>query len=144
MYIMPACHIDDAGRRRLAFLDDPKLFKLRPAPTPLWTRQNRNLAHVCSFACKSISKLSQPRLPTGRRSSPEGYEYDEDGVQSFIIKTVEGPMHQCIDESENAFASWVNMNTAIAKENIEKLPKSLLAAHCIQIRRVAKQYGFTK
>ena len=81
---MPACHIDHAGRRRLAFLDDPKLLKRRPTPTPLWTRQNRNLAHVCSFACKSISKLSQPRLPIGRRSSPEGYADPRGNVAPFL------------------------------------------------------------
>lgn len=39
----------------------------------LRTWQNRNLAHVCSFACKSISKLSQARSPPGRRPSPKDY-----------------------------------------------------------------------
>lgn len=80
---MPACHIDHAGLRRLAFLDDPKLLKRRPTPSTLWTRQNRNLAHVCSFACKSISKLSQPRLPIGRRSSPEGYPSPKIDLDDF-------------------------------------------------------------
>ena len=70
---MPACHIDDARRRCLAFLNDPKLLDRRPSSPSLRTRQNRNLAHVCSFACKSISKPSQAKLPPGRRSSPEGY-----------------------------------------------------------------------
>ena len=70
---MPACHIDDARRRCLAFLNDPKLLDRRPPSPSLRTRQNRNLAHVCSFACKSIGKLSQAKLPPGRRSSPEGY-----------------------------------------------------------------------
>src|SRR5207245_1077048 len=73
MHVMPTCHFDHAGRRRLARLNDPKLLDRGPSPPPLWTRQNRNLAHVCSFACKSISKLSQARLPPGRRPSPEGY-----------------------------------------------------------------------
>jgi hypothetical protein len=73
MHVMPTCHFDDAGRRRLALLNDPKLLDRRPSPPPLRTRQNRNLAHVCSFACKSISKLLQARFSTGRRPSPEGY-----------------------------------------------------------------------
>jgi hypothetical protein len=73
-HIMPACHIDDTRRRCLAFLNDPKLLDRRPSSPSLRTRQNRNLAHVCSFACKSISKLSQPRFSTGRRPSPEGYD----------------------------------------------------------------------
>ena len=70
---MPARHIDDTRRRCLAFLNDPKLLDRRPSSPSLRTRQNRNLAHVCSFACKSISKLSQAKLPPGRRPSPEGY-----------------------------------------------------------------------
>ena len=70
---MPACHIDDARRRCLAFFYDPKLLDRRPSSPSLRTRQNRNLAHVCPFACKSISKPSQAKLPHGRRSSPEGY-----------------------------------------------------------------------
>jgi hypothetical protein len=70
---MPACHIDDARRRGLAFLNDPKLLDRRPSSPSLRTRQNRNLAHVCSFACKSISKLSRARLPSGRRPPPKGY-----------------------------------------------------------------------
>src|ERR1700721_4861725 len=74
MHVMPTWHFDDAGRRRLALLNDPKRLDRRPSPPPLRTRQNRNLAHVCSFACKSISKLSQARLSPGRRPSPEGYE----------------------------------------------------------------------
>jgi hypothetical protein len=73
MHVMPTCHFDDAGRRRLALLNDPKLLDRGPSPPPLRTRQNRNLAHVCSFACKSISKLSLARLPPGRRPSPEDY-----------------------------------------------------------------------
>src|SRR6185437_804879 len=59
MQIIPAGHIDDTRRSCLAFLDDPKLLDRRPSSLPLRTRQNRNLAHVCSFDCKSISKLSQ-------------------------------------------------------------------------------------
>ena len=70
---MPACHIDDARRRCLAFLNDPMLLDRRPSSPSLRTRQNRNLAHVCPFAWKSISKLSQPRFSPGRRRSTEGY-----------------------------------------------------------------------
>jgi hypothetical protein len=73
MHIMPAGHIDNAGRRRPTFLNDPKLLDRRPSSPSLWTRQNRNLAHVCSFAGKSISKLSYARSLHGRRSSPEAY-----------------------------------------------------------------------
>src|ERR1700677_1149690 len=72
MQIIPVGHIDDT-RRSLAFLDDPKLLDRRPSSPSLRTRQNRNLAHVCSFACKLISKLSLARWPSGRRPSPEGY-----------------------------------------------------------------------
>jgi hypothetical protein len=70
---MPARHIDDTRRRCLAFINYPKLLDRRPVSPSLRTRQNRNLAHVCPFACKSISKLSQARFSAGRRPSPEGY-----------------------------------------------------------------------
>jgi hypothetical protein len=85
MHVMPTCHFDDAGQRRLALLNDPKLLDRRPSPPPLRTRQNRNLAHVCSFACKSISKLSQARLSPGRRPSPEGYK-----VNAIAAKATSG------------------------------------------------------
>jgi hypothetical protein len=88
MHVMPTCHFDDAGRKRLALLNDPKLLDRRPSPPPLRTRQNRNLAHVCSLACKSISKLSQARLSPGRRPSPEGYGSDAGGNRAAAIYTL--------------------------------------------------------
>jgi hypothetical protein len=92
---MPACHIDDAGRSCLAFLNDPKLLDRRPSSPSLRTRQNRNLAHVCSFACKSISKLSQPRFSTGRRPSPEDYLLPT-GVRFWLAtgRPIPKPDHQ--------------------------------------------------
>lgn len=70
---MPPRHLDDAGPRLQALVHHPTLLGRRPPPPSLRTQQNRNLAHVCSFACKSISKLSQARSPPGRRPSPEDY-----------------------------------------------------------------------
>jgi len=85
MHIMPAGHIDNAGRRRPTFLNDPKLLDRRPSSPSLWTRQNRNLAHVCSFAGKSISKLSYARSLHGRRSSPEAYTFAAYPVSEALI-----------------------------------------------------------
>src|ERR1700732_2136700 len=90
MHVMPTCHFDDARRRRLALLNDPKLLDRRPTPPPLRTRQNRNLAHVCSFACKSLSKLSQAKLQPGRRPSPEGYELNPESPLSDCLELGDG------------------------------------------------------
>lgn len=70
MHIVPPRHLNDAGPRRQALFHHATLLGRRPPPPSLRTRKNRNLAHVCSFAGKSISKLSQPSSPPGRRSSP--------------------------------------------------------------------------
>src|SRR5258706_146834 len=66
-------HQERKAGEGLPLPNDPKLLDRHPSPPPLRTRQNRNLAHVCSYASKSISKLSQARLAPGRRPSPEGY-----------------------------------------------------------------------
>jgi hypothetical protein len=74
-----------------------------------------------------------------------GLEYDENAIQEFMIKQVEGPMHECIDERKyTTFALAVDEDASVMKKQAEEMPKSHLAAHCIQIRRVAKQYGFIK
>jgi len=33
MHVMPTCHFDDAGRRRLALLNDPTIVAVAPDPT---------------------------------------------------------------------------------------------------------------
>src|ERR1700730_3722106 len=98
MHIMLACHFDNAGTRRKTFLDDPTFLGRRPTPPPLRTRQNRNLAHVCSFACKSLSKLSQAKLQPGRRPSPEGYAVSYPSAGSLLGR----------DRSDGARLIWIN------------------------------------
>jgi hypothetical protein len=73
-----------------------------------------------------------------------GVEYDDDAVEAFMIKTVKGPLAKCMDESDGTFANMVGIYTDLAKTTVEQMSKPLLAAHCVQIRRVAKQHGFTK
>jgi hypothetical protein len=59
--IMSSSNLDNAGPRRQTLLNDPKLLRSGPPPSPLWTGQNRNRRHVCSFACKLMSKPSHAR-----------------------------------------------------------------------------------
>ena len=57
---------NDTGPGRQIFLNDPKLLGSGPSPSPLWTGQNRNRRHVCSFACKLMSKSSHARAQSGK------------------------------------------------------------------------------
>ncbi len=66
-----------------------------------------------------------------------GFEYDEDTIKTFITQ-------QHIDENDATFVSDLSLISQGQKSDIEKMSKGMLAAHCVQIRRVAKQYGFTK
>jgi hypothetical protein len=65
-----------------------------------------------------------------------GLEYDENAIQAFIVKHV--------DADDMSFAPTLETQTGGWKRLTEKMSASLLAAHRTQIRRVAKQYGFTK
>lgn len=68
--IMSASNLDNTSPRRQTLLHDPKLLGSGPPPSPLWTGQNRNRRHICSFVCKSMSKSSHPQARSGRRPSP--------------------------------------------------------------------------
>ena len=66
-----------------------------------------------------------------------GLTYDQDAIRSFIVKNA--------DANDMSFARNVASYTAGTKFEIEKMMSaSSLTAHCTQIRRVAKQYGFIK
>lgn len=98
-------------------------------------------------ACDDDNAIATLELQLGSILASEttcNLKYNEDAVQEFITKQVEGPMHKCMDEKYATFALDIDVMTQSAKRDIEAMPKSLLPAHCIQIRRVAKQYGFTK
>src|SRR5258708_34945002 len=84
MRVRPEGDVEAGGRRRMARNKEPRLLGHRLSPPPFRTRQNRNLAHVCSFACKSTSKLSQARLSPGRRPSPEGYRERSGNIPAHL------------------------------------------------------------
>jgi hypothetical protein len=65
-----------------------------------------------------------------------GLKYDQSAIESFINKNV--------DPKDMSFAgSLVNLTNGV-KFQIQSMSESSLTAHCTQIRRVAKQYGFVK
>lgn len=64
-----------------------------------------------------------------------GLAYDPDKVSAYIEKTVPADDMQ--------FTGMLNMMTQGATMQTEGMSASSKAAHCAQIRRVAKSYGFT-
>jgi hypothetical protein len=70
--VMSPSNLDNTGSRRQTLLHDPKLLGTRPPPSPLWTGQNRNRRHVCSFACELMSKSSHARTRSGKAVSTGG------------------------------------------------------------------------
>jgi|ERR1700733_5453329 hypothetical protein len=65
-----------------------------------------------------------------------GLTYDHGAIQSHIVKHV--------DANDMGFAASLDAMTNGTKYEIKEMSPSSLTAHCTQIRRVAKQYGFTK
>ena len=65
-----------------------------------------------------------------------GLMYDRDAIERFITEHVKA--------SDMSFPSTLNMMTMGTKSQIESMTESSLKAHCTQIRRIAKEYGFIK
>ncbi len=61
--------------------------------------------------------------------------YDQDAIAAFIEKNVE--------EDDMSFPSTLRAMTGTAEWQLDDMSKSAMTAHCMQIRRVAKSYGFT-
>jgi hypothetical protein len=66
-----------------------------------------------------------------------GLTYDQDAIEAFINK-------QPIGENDPQFVSDLAIMSRAASRDIEEMSKGVLAAHCTQTRRVAKQNGFIK
>lgn len=64
-----------------------------------------------------------------------GLAYDHDKVAAYVEKTVPA--------TDMEFTSMLNLMTMGAKAQTDDMSASSKAAHCAQIRRVAKSYGFT-
>lgn len=65
-----------------------------------------------------------------------GLTFDWDAIQAYVVKHV--------DANDMEFAISLNTSTDGTAAILERSSASYLAAHCAQIRRVAKQNGFIK
>lgn len=65
-----------------------------------------------------------------------GLAYDQAAIAGFIEKRVRA--------DDLAFASSLKMMTSGNEFQLRGMSPSSKTAHCTQIRRVAKSYGFTK
>jgi hypothetical protein len=70
--IMSSSNLDNTGPRSRTLLHDPKLLSSGPPPSSLWTGQNRNRRHVCSFVGKLMSKSSHAQPQSGKAALTEG------------------------------------------------------------------------
>ncbi|MCO5082631.1 MAG: signal recognition particle [Rhizobiaceae bacterium] len=65
-----------------------------------------------------------------------GLSYDQAAIEAFIAKKVSA--------DDMSFASTLNMMVMGTEAQIGDMSASAKTAHCAQIKRVAKSYGFTK
>ena len=65
-----------------------------------------------------------------------GLTYDRDAIERFITEHVKA--------SDMSFPSTLDLMTVGTKVAIKSMSQSSLTAHCTQIRRIAKEYGFIK
>jgi hypothetical protein len=65
-----------------------------------------------------------------------GLTYDQAAIEAFIAEKVSA--------DDMGFASTLHMMTEGTKFNMKDMSASAKTAHCAQIKRVAKSYGFTK
>jgi hypothetical protein len=71
-----------------------------------------------AYACDDDLAIETLKFQLGSVLASEticNLKYNEDAVQEFITKQVEGPMHKCIDENYNTFASDVDRFTEYKK-----------------------------
>jgi hypothetical protein len=63
---------------------------------------------------------------------------------SFNQKAIEAFIEKKVSADDMGFASTLNTMTSGSKAQLQRMSQSALTAHCTQIRRVAKSYGFTE
>lgn len=66
---------------------------------------------------------------------PCGLSFDQAAIEAFIDKNV--------DPSDMQFSGTLTVMTGGAEYEIQQMSTSQKTAHCRQIQRVAKSYGFT-
>lgn len=65
-----------------------------------------------------------------------GLAFDQPAIEAFIAKNAPA--------DDLRFASTMNTSASVTPDQIEGMTQSQRTAHCAQIRRVAKAYGFVK
>lgn len=65
-----------------------------------------------------------------------GLAYDQKAIEDFV--------NDHVKPSDMSFPSMLDTMTRGTKYLIQSMSESALTAHCTQIRRIAKHYGFTR
>lgn len=68
--------------------------------------------------------------------TPCDLSYDQAAIEKFINSKVK--------EDDMSFPGMLNLMTNGAERQIANMSPSAKTAHCTQVKRVAKRYGFTK
>lgn len=64
-----------------------------------------------------------------------GLTYNQDAISTYIAKNVK--------DDDMQFPSTLQMMTEGQKSQLKEMSKSQVTAHCAQIKRLTKSYGFT-
>ncbi len=102
---------------------------------------NRTAAAILAtalFGAPAIADSMSTAVALGSVLASEelcGLSYNQDAISAYIDKHVK--------EDDMKFPSTLQMMTAGSKIQLQDMRKSQLTAHCAQIKRVAKKYGFT-
>lgn len=93
---------------------------------------------TAALAAPAFASSSDTALALGNVLASEevcGLTYDQDAIGKYI--------EQNVAEDDMQFASTLQLMTEGTKLQLQDMGKSQLTAHCAQIKRVAKKYGFT-
>ncbi len=97
---------------------------------------NTILSPSTAFAAKDSTQIAIELGSVLASEEPCGLTYDQKEIENFIVNH--------IDERDMGFSSMLETMTMGSKFQFESLSASQRTARCIQIKRVAKKYGFTK
>lgn len=93
-------------------------------------------ASLCSLPAAADSTLTAMNLGNVLASENAcGLSYDQSAIAAFIEKNVEA--------DDMGFPSTLQLMTVGAEVGLKDMSQSEVTAHCTQIRRLAKAYGFT-
>lgn len=96
------------------------------------------LIATVAFAAPAVASSTNTAIALGTVLASEeicGLTYNQDAIGKYI--------EQNVAADDMQFASTLQMMTDGTRLNLQEMGKSQLTAHCAQIKRVAKSYGFT-